>query len=131
MEVESAAVVRVLVPAEYRFIGLCRVAAASIGAELQFDVDQIEDLRIGVNELLSMLVAVSPAGSTIEIIFRVFDAHVRIEGANPQVPGSVDLPVDALTTQILDAVAASYGWRSGTFWLETHAVHGEQGRTRR
>lgn len=117
--------VRVVVPADFRFVALCRVTAASLAAELQFDVDQIEELRIAVNELVSMVVEVSPVGSEIELVYGIDIDCLRVEGRNHAV-ADVDAPVaDGLTTQVLDAVVDGYGWLGASFWLEKRRPPGD------
>ena len=43
-------------PASPRFLAAARVVAASLGAEAGLSVDDLDDLRLGVNELVSLLV---------------------------------------------------------------------------
>ena len=40
----SSREIQVVIPAESRFVALTRVAAASLAADLDFTVDEIEDL---------------------------------------------------------------------------------------
>ena len=44
------------IPAHSRFIATARVTAASIAAEFDFSIDEIEALRVGVNELAAVLI---------------------------------------------------------------------------
>jgi serine/threonine-protein kinase RsbW len=117
-EEEVKTIVRVAIPAEFRFVALCRVTAASLAAEVAFDVDEIEELRIGVNELVSMLVESSPPDSEIELSYRIESASVRIDGVNEAVAAADIAEPDPLTTQVLEAVVDAYGWHGGSFWLE-------------
>lgn len=43
-------------PASSRFIRLSRLAAATLAAELDFDVEAVDDVRIAVDELVTLLV---------------------------------------------------------------------------
>ena len=54
--------VRLSLPASPRYLAAARVVAASLGAESGLSVDDLEDLRLGVNELVSVLVESGDAG---------------------------------------------------------------------
>jgi hypothetical protein len=80
---------------------------ASIGG---FDVDEIEDVRIGVDELCTAMVAVAP-GAPIGVT-------LRLEGRSMEVEASVDAPdgitevlrANPLTDQLLSVVTDDHGW---------------------
>jgi serine/threonine-protein kinase RsbW len=114
----GAAPVRLTVPASTAHLRLARLVAAGVASMGDLDYDAIEDLRIAVDELCTLLVQVSPAGSSIEIDYRLDDGRVLVEA---QVVGAVavadaTLPpvVPELTRQILGAVTEHFElWSRG------------------
>jgi anti-sigma regulatory factor (Ser/Thr protein kinase) len=52
----SDAVITVTIPSDTRFVALARLTGAGLGAELDFDVDTIDDLRMATNELVAVVV---------------------------------------------------------------------------
>jgi anti-sigma regulatory factor (Ser/Thr protein kinase) len=73
--------VRLTVPAESRYVRLVRLAAAGVATEAGFDVDDVEDLRVAVNELFALLVDDSedPLG-TVDVTYTVSDGAVSVRG---------------------------------------------------
>lgn len=98
-------------PAESRFISTARITAASLAAELDFSIDEIEELRMGANELIALLTDFAEDHDVTSIDLRYVVEHDCIE-----LHGSVDAPAgataepDILATQILDSVVDSYGF---------------------
>src|SRR3954462_12071521 len=54
---DTGAVVELTVPAHTSFLGVVRTATAGLAARLSFTLDEIEDLRIAVDEACVMLLA--------------------------------------------------------------------------
>jgi hypothetical protein len=67
-------------------------------------VDDLDDLRLGVNELVSVLVETSDPGERVELEFEVAEASVTVRGHRA---GGAARPVelDELTARIIEAVA--------------------------
>lgn len=73
--------VRLLVPAESRYVRLARLAAAGVAAEAGLDVDGVEDLRVAVNELFALLVDdAEDAQGTVELSFAVDGDTISVDG---------------------------------------------------
>jgi anti-sigma regulatory factor (Ser/Thr protein kinase) len=107
--------VRLNLPASTRFVSSARVVAASMGAEVGLDVDDLDDLRLGVDELLSTLVDGADAAARVSIEFVTGDNSVTVRGA---LEGSAQVAEpDELTRRILDAVADYYELDGMTFML--------------
>ena len=94
--------VRLSVPAAARFLSAARLVAASLGAESGLTVDDLDDLRLGVNELMSLLVEASRDGGRIDLEFDVRDGEVSVRGALDGATAAIEL--DELTSRILAAV---------------------------
>lgn len=94
--------ITVTMPADLRFVALARVTAASLAVELDFSVDQIDELRIGVDELVTMLVE-SAGEQPVELRYRLSDTSIEIDGSSAS---SEDLSdqLDAITRQIFESV---------------------------
>ncbi len=98
--------VRLAVPASLDYVRVIRLVAAGMASSLDFDVHQVDDLRVAVGELANIALEVAE-GDTLEIVFRVANGRLLIEG---QAPAMADRPIqlDVLTRQILDAVVDGY-----------------------
>jgi len=98
--------VRLAVPASLDYVRVIRLVAAGMASSLDFDVHQVDDLRVAVGELANIALEVAE-GDTLEIVFRVANGRLLIEG---QASAATDRPIqiDALTRQILDAVVDGY-----------------------
>ena len=74
-------VVRLSLPASPRFLAAARVVAASLGAESGLSVDDLEDLRLGVNELVSLLVEARGARRRVDLEFERRRRRITVSGA--------------------------------------------------
>ena len=95
--------VRLSVPATPRFLAAARVVAASLGVEAGLNVDDLDDLRLGVNELVSLLVEAAPPGARVDLEFEVQDVRISVRGT---LQGGVAeaMEIDELTRRIVEAV---------------------------
>ncbi len=96
--------IRLTVPAALEYVRIVRLTASGVASRLGFDVEEIEDLRVAVDELASLVVE-SANGGDLSVQFAVQDNALRIEGEAALAAGRADNPrVDDLTAQILAAV---------------------------
>lgn len=106
-------------PAERSSVRLVRILAAGVAADAALSIDDTEDLRIAVSELVALLVDGAGGGSTIEIEFGHADGEVVVEGRRPAVGGEPEpADVDDLVLGILRVVVDDHtfdtsdaGWR--------------------
>jgi serine/threonine-protein kinase RsbW len=107
-------VVLLTVPADGGYLGVLRTATATLAARLQFALDEIEDLRIAVDEACAMLLVVATPGAELECRFAVTDDALLVEVTVPTVRGA-RLPAEssfawkvltALTTTVSASVDA-------------------------
>ncbi|HET6834446.1 MAG TPA: ATP-binding protein [Acidimicrobiales bacterium] len=112
--------VQLTAPAERSSVRLARLVASGVGAEAGLSIDDTEDLRIAVSELVALLVdGVEDPGQSILVTYLSAPGEVTVEGqgeAGPpasdreasRVPGSSesDTPpaVDDLALEILRVV---------------------------
>jgi serine/threonine-protein kinase RsbW len=81
-------VVLLTVPADGGYLGVLRTATAGLAARLHFALDEIEDLRIAVDEACAMLLAVATRDAELDCRFAVTDDALTVEVAVPMVPGA-------------------------------------------
>src|SRR5713226_7556127 len=66
---EMADFVQVRMPAEGAYLSVLRTAAAGLAARLDFTLDEIEDLRIAIDEACAMLLGQAVPGTGLECTF--------------------------------------------------------------
>ena len=84
-------VVVLVVPADGSYLAVLRTATAGLAARLQFTLDEIEDLRIAVDEACAILLSVAPADTEVTSQFEVTDSALSIDVSVP-VSGHATLP---------------------------------------
>lgn len=102
-------IVRIIVPAALEYMRIVRLTASGIASRLGFDVDEIENLRVAVDELASTVVDAS-SGGELEISFATVNGQLHIDGCVSVTPGR-EIALDELSTQILNAVSNEYDLR--------------------
>jgi serine/threonine-protein kinase RsbW len=63
--------VTIRLPAEGAYLSVLRTATAGLAARLDFTLDEIEDLRIAVDEACAMLLGEAVSGGTLECDFEL------------------------------------------------------------
>lgn len=101
--------VRISIPASLEFVRIVRLTASGLASRLGFDVEEIDNLRIAVDELAGAVVDASAPGE-LEVTFCDGDGELRIEGHAPVAEG-LALGIDDLTAQILNSVCDKYELR--------------------
>jgi hypothetical protein len=71
---------RLILPAQPRSLRLARLAASSLAADLDWSVDDIDDLRIAVDELCAAVIASAPDQATLEVSFHREGHSLVIQG---------------------------------------------------
>lgn len=84
--------VEISLPASAEYLPLLRTAAATLGASVDFVIDDIEDLRIAVDEACSILLGRAIPGTSLTCRYYVHDSSVtvvaRAHVLDPQPPPS-------------------------------------------
>lgn len=108
-------VVRLELPAQPRYVAAARVVAASLGAEAGLSVDDLDDLRLGVGELVAALIDGADPEARVSLAYTnagdVVTVTGRVTGA-----GAAAAP-DELTRRIVAAVTDSYELDGDSFRL--------------
>lgn len=109
----------VIVPLQTRYASTVRIIAASLGADAGFTVDEIDDVRLALDEVFSML-AERHVGERVRTTFRLDDHQLitrfRLES------GPVDVAPDELAANILGSVVDRYEFTSEGVTLTKRAV---------
>jgi serine/threonine-protein kinase RsbW len=71
-------VVVITLPADSAYLSVLRTATAGLAARLDFTIDEIEDLRIAVDEACAMLLPQAVAGADITCEFNLEDGAIRV-----------------------------------------------------
>jgi serine/threonine-protein kinase RsbW len=98
-------VVVLSVPAAGAYLGVLRTVTAGNAARLQFTLDEIEDLRIAVDEACAMLLPLATHGAELSCRFAVTDEALIVETSVPTRAAGSRLPVESFSWQVLSALA--------------------------
>jgi anti-sigma regulatory factor (Ser/Thr protein kinase) len=105
------------IPAEFRFVSMARVAAAGLAAELDPAIDDLEDLRVAVNELVGILVEAAKGGT---ILIRMWIEERTIHVSGRCLGEWAPTEPDQLAQRILDATVDHHEIGDGAFRMLTH-----------
>jgi anti-sigma regulatory factor (Ser/Thr protein kinase) len=98
--------VHLTVPLDARHAATARLVGASLAADAGFTADDIDDLRLGINEAVALLAdGDAGEGTRLLIDFRRWDDRLDVELRST---GSSPLALDDLAQRILDTVVTSY-----------------------
>mgnify|MGYP003423204469 CR=1 FL=1 len=98
-------VVLLTVPASGVYFGVLRTATAGLAARLQFTLDEIEDLRIAVDEACAMLLALAALDAELSCRFTVDGVSLTIEASVRTATPDASLPSrESFAWQVLSAL---------------------------
>jgi serine/threonine-protein kinase RsbW len=96
----------VRMPADGAYLSVLRTATAGLAARLDFTLDEIEDLRIAVDEACAMVLAQAVPGSSLECSFALspddMTITVAVPSLNPRPPSA-----DTFAWTVLSALAGT------------------------
>ena len=75
--------VEVRLPAAGAYLSVLRTATAGLAARLDFTLDEIEDLRIAVDEACAILLQQAVPGSVLSCVFRLVDDSLEVTVSAP------------------------------------------------
>ncbi len=122
MQTTDAPLVTLTVPADVRYFRSVRLAIGGLATMVGFDIEAIDDLRIGVDEVCAAL-AEAGNGDDLRIEILAIPGDVlRVEGTVPHGDEQPDQDRFAFSRQILSVVADSFGYETEggqvSCWLE-------------
>lgn len=98
--------VTVRMPADGAYLSVLRTATAGLAARLDFTLDEIEDMRIAVDEACAMVLSQAIPGSNLECVFSLgqdeMTVSVSVRSLAPRVPAG-----DTFAWTVLSALAGS------------------------
>lgn len=102
--------VQLIVPAVGRYGRLARLMVAGLAAEAGFDVDEVEDVRVAVNELFALVVEDGEdPGSTVAINLRLGDDEIVVDGVRRYPDGTPPTPdLDDLALGLLSVIVDAH-----------------------
>jgi len=106
-EVRTDAEIEIEVPAQGEYLSVLRTAAAGLAARLNFTLDDIEDLRIAVDEACSILLEQAIPGTRLSCAFLMTEDSVTVRAGvrarSPRIPsrdGFAWTVLSALTSEV-------------------------------
>jgi serine/threonine-protein kinase RsbW len=96
--------VRIEIPASGEYLAVLRAAATGLAAGLHFTYEEIDDLRIAVDEACAQLLSRRGAAETLTVVYQVGDASLDVEVTVPSNGASEPLDRDTFAWQILKAL---------------------------
>jgi serine/threonine-protein kinase RsbW len=123
-------VVLLTVPADSTYLAVLRTATAGLAARLHFALDEIEDLRIAVDEACAMLLAIANQHTELDCRFVVTDDALTVQVSVSTVPGAL-LPAEStfawkvLTQLTTEATSELAGGRTTIRLLARRADPGQ------
>jgi serine/threonine-protein kinase RsbW len=97
-------VVSVRLPAEAAYLAVLRTTTASLAARLDFTLDEIEDLRIAVDEASCLLLANAKPGAELTSVFEMSDDAIKVEVSTATTEGRAPSR-DSFAWTVLSALA--------------------------
>jgi serine/threonine-protein kinase RsbW len=76
--------VRVTIPAQARFLRIARLTAAGVAGDAGFDLREIEDLRVAIDEMCAVVIEDAPEGVELSLTYQSRDGHLEIAGSCTQ-----------------------------------------------
>ncbi|HET9076848.1 MAG TPA: hypothetical protein VFN68_07940 [Acidimicrobiales bacterium] len=109
----SADEVRLVVPARPEFLRLARVTAAGLAGRLGFSYDEIEDLRLAIDELCFGLTGPTGRHGTVELVYSIAPASLMVEGQGRFLEDIIPVGLTDLSRVILSALVDEHDLTSG------------------
>ena len=73
-------VIKVRIPAAPEYLQVVRLIVAGLASRLKFTLEDIDDLKIGVDELSAYLTGAQGREGTLEISFTIHEDRIEIDG---------------------------------------------------
>lgn len=105
--------VRLAVPASPEYLRLTRMMAAGVASRLGFDLDEVDDLRIAIDEVCFTLVGTRGRPGTISTSYEVVSGALVVEGVALLTDPPAGPPrLSELSARILESVVdeCELGW---------------------
>jgi serine/threonine-protein kinase RsbW len=104
--------VEVRIPADVAYVSTLRLTAASLAARCDLTIDDIEDLRLAVDEACALLLPHASSDSTLDSRFRLATGRLVVETSVQSADGA-EPDRGGFAWTVLGALATSVDVRSG------------------
>ncbi len=98
-------IVLLVVPAHTSYLAVLRTATAGLAARLGMTLDEIEDLRIAVDEACAILLPIAITAADVTCQFRVVPNALHIDVSVPVRPSGTLPGAQSFSWQVLTALA--------------------------
>jgi hypothetical protein len=105
--------VRLQVPASPEFLRLARVTAAGLAGRLGFNYDEVEDLRLAIDELCFGLMGPSPRPGIVELRYVLDEDTLVVEGHGRFADHVASVGLTELSKVILSALVDEHSLGAG------------------
>jgi hypothetical protein len=105
--------VRLVVPARPEFLRLARVTAAGLAGRLGFSYDEVEDLRLAIDELCFSLTGPTGRHGTVELVYQLGESDLVVEGWGHFLQDIAPIVLTDLSRVILGALVDEHDLVSG------------------
>ena len=99
--------VRLVIPAEARYLRLVRLTASGFAGDLDYGTDALEDLRIAVDELCAAIIDGSADGAELTVSYREVDGVLLVDGVCDDASSSPP-ELHAVARELLAMLADEY-----------------------
>ncbi|HWC15068.1 MAG TPA: hypothetical protein VG929_10845 [Actinomycetota bacterium] len=100
--------ISVSIPASPEYLKVVRLIVSGLASRLRFTIDDIEDLKIAVDELSAYLTGAQGRDGSLQIGFQIYDDRIEISGAGHFSAGTkVRTDLTEMSKMILDTVVDS------------------------
>ena len=103
---DEADVVEIRTPADVAYVSTLRLTAASLASRCDLTIDDIEDLRLAVDEACSLLLPHAQQPSALEARFEIGRGELRVH-ATIATSAAASLDRSGIAWTVLDALATS------------------------
>ena len=101
--------VRLAVPATAEFLRLARVTASGLASRLGFTYDEVQDLRLAIDELCFALIGNKGRQGQVQLRYAMVRGALEVEGTGEFPSDDVEPVLNGLSRQILGALVDEYG----------------------
>jgi serine/threonine-protein kinase RsbW len=114
------------VPSMPEFLRVARVTASGLASRLGFSIDEVDDLRLALDELCFALIGKGDPDGELALTYVLNDRRLSIEGKFERAGTAEPLALGELSRQILTALVDTHqiwdGDGAGHFSLEKQSV---------
>jgi serine/threonine-protein kinase RsbW len=100
--------VRLDVPATPEFLRLARITASGLASRLGFSYDEVEDLRLALDELCFALIGSKGRPGTVQLRYTLDDGGLEVTGTGRFDSETADAALTDFSRQILSALVDEY-----------------------